>query len=284
VRVEAAAPASTVSMLDQGVILVGSKHKREQLNKLLANPAFSRVIIFSRTKHGADRVTRNLLIDGHLAAAIHGNKSQNARQAALKAFAGGRARILVATDIAARGIDVPNISHVINYELPDDCENYVHRIGRTARNGASGTAITLASPEERAKLREIERLIRRTLPVVGEHNAAGSSLGDEMPASLGRSRRPEIAPEGKRGRSHAGKHRVGGNKPAIPAERGLHAGPAREKSNGPAWWERETGDVGAGTGARSRAKPRWTNTRKKAARAERRGENRRRPAQSRAVG
>ncbi|MGN6103470.1 MAG: DEAD/DEAH box helicase, partial [Devosia sp.] len=168
VRVETAAPATTVPAIAQRVILAHTKAKRQALNTLLDDPALERVIIFSRTKHGADRVAKNLAIDGHEAAAIHGNKSQNARQAALKAFASGKARILVATDIAARGIDVPNITHVINYELPDDAENYVHRIGRTGRNGASGIAITLCNGEERAKLREVERLIRRTLPVSGD--------------------------------------------------------------------------------------------------------------------
>src|SRR3569623_927321 len=138
VRVEAQPPATTVGTIDQRVILSGSKRKRQVLNDLLADAALERVIIFSRTTHGADRVTKHLAIDGHEAAAIHGNKSQNARQAALKGFASGRVRILVATDIAARGSDVPNITHVINYELPDDAENYVHRIGRTARKGASG--------------------------------------------------------------------------------------------------------------------------------------------------
>src|SRR5690606_15107472 len=137
----------TVTAIEQRVIMAGSKQKRDELNTLLADPALSRDIIFSRTKHGAERVTKDLSIDGHHPAAIHGNKSQNARQAARKAFSPGRARILVATDIAARGIDVPNISHVINYELPDDPENYVHRIGRTARNGASGVAITLCGGE-----------------------------------------------------------------------------------------------------------------------------------------
>src|SRR5690606_33386865 len=154
VRVEASAPATTVVSIDQRVILAGSKQKRDELNKLLEDPALSRVIIFSRTKHGADRVTKNLSIDGHEAAAIHGNKSQNARQAALKAFSSGKARILVATDIAARGIDVPNISHVINYELPDDPENYVHRIGRPGRNGASGVAIPPCDEIGRASCRE----------------------------------------------------------------------------------------------------------------------------------
>ncbi len=138
VRVEANPAAQTVGTIDQRVILAGSKEKRGVLNELLEDEALSRVIIFSRTKHGADRVAKNLVIDGHEAAAIHGNKSNNARQAALKGFATGNVRILVATDIAARGIDVQNITHVINFELPDDPENYVHRIGRTARNGASG--------------------------------------------------------------------------------------------------------------------------------------------------
>src|SRR3569623_2005978 len=168
VRIEASAPATTVVKIEQKVILAGTKQKRDELNTLLKDPALERVIIFSRTKHGADKVAKNLAIDGHEAAAIHGNKSQNARQAALKAFSSGKARILVATDIAARGSDVPNITHVINYELPDDPENYVHRIGRTARNGASGVAITLMNGEERSKLRDVARLIRRTLPVTGE--------------------------------------------------------------------------------------------------------------------
>src|SRR5690606_42121996 len=130
---------------------------------------------------GAARGTKNLPPDGDQAAAIHGNRSQNARQAALKACSSGRARMLVATDIAARGIDVPNISHVINYELPDDPETYVHRIGRTGRNGATGTAITLVGGDERAKLREIERLIRRTLPLENAPKA-GEAEASEGPA------------------------------------------------------------------------------------------------------
>jgi len=170
VRVEAAPQGSTVVKIDQRVILAGSKAKRGVLNDLLADPAegMERVIVFARTKHGADRVAKNLAIDGHEAAAIHGNKSQNARQAALKGFSGGKVRILVATDIAARGIDVQGITHVVNYDLPDDAENYVHRIGRTGRNGATGIAITLCDGTERPKLREVEKLIRRTLPLSGD--------------------------------------------------------------------------------------------------------------------
>ncbi|MCS6758584.1 MAG: DEAD/DEAH box helicase [Candidatus Devosia euplotis] len=179
VRVDASVAGSAAVKIDQRVILSGAKAKRGVLNELLGNQEenMERVIIFSRTKHGADRVAKNLEIDGHRAAAIHGNKSQNARQAALKGFTNGDVRILVATDIAARGIDVPGITHVVNYELPDDPENYVHRIGRTGRNGASGYAITLCDGTERGKLRDVERLIRRTLPYTGDlHMANDTSI------------------------------------------------------------------------------------------------------------
>jgi ATP-dependent RNA helicase RhlE len=225
VRVEAQPPATTVGTIDQRVILSGSKQKREELNKLLADPALQRVIIFSRTKHGADRVAKNLAIDGHEAAAIHGNKSQNARQAALKGFASGKVRILVATDIAARGIDVPNITHVINYELPDDAENYVHRIGRTARNGASGFAITLCDGTERAKLRDVERLIRRTLPVSGEIKQQEMTPPKARTPHRGQGPKPDgqradgARPEGQRKQRNAGRHFSGAKKAAIADSR-----------------------------------------------------------------
>jgi ATP-dependent RNA helicase RhlE len=220
VRVEAQPPATTVGTIDQRVILSGSKQKREELNKLLADPALKRVIIFSRTKHGADRVAKHLAIDGHEAAAIHGNKSQNARQAALKGFASGAVRILVATDIAARGIDVPNITHVINYELPDDAENYVHRIGRTARNGASGFAITLCDGTERAKLRDVERLIRRTLPVTGEIKEPVMTPPKAKAPHRGQGPKPEGGrPNGQRPQRNAGRHFSGAKKAAINAGR-----------------------------------------------------------------
>ncbi len=231
IRVEAQPPATTVGTLDQRVILTGSKQKRDELNTLLADAALERVIIFSRTKHGADRVAKNLAIDGHEAAAIHGNKSQNARQAALKGFASGKVRILVATDIAARGIDVPNITHVINYELPDDAENYVHRIGRTARNGASGFAITLCDGTERSKLRDVERLIRRTLPTTGEiRESAGLQPKTKVPH---RGQGPRPAGETPR-KPRNGRHFSGARKAAITAQRGGRkpGGPQRSAAPG----------------------------------------------------
>ncbi len=235
VRVEASPPATTVGTIDQRVILSGSKQKRAELNTLLADPALKRVIIFSRTKHGADRVAKNLAIDGHEAAAIHGNKSQNARQAALKAFAAGQVRILVATDIAARGIDVPNITHVINYELPDDPENYVHRIGRTARNGASGFAITLCDGTERDKLRDVERLIRRTLPTTGEIKHPELTAPKARTPHRGQGPKPNVArPEGqKRKAGNAGRHFSGAKKAAIARGRSGGNGRPQGQARGP---------------------------------------------------
>ncbi|MFC0012824.1 DEAD/DEAH box helicase [Devosia nitrariae] len=238
-RVEAAPQGSTVVKIDQQVILSGTKAKRGVLNELLADEALEKVLIFARTKHGADRVTKNLSIDGHEAAAIHGNKSQNARQAALKGFASGNKRILVATDIAARGIDVPGITHVINYELPDDAENYVHRIGRTGRNGASGIAITLCDGTERTKLRDIERLIRRTLPVSGDLSLANTTGVKAAPAG---ERQPR--PQGERAQPH--------HQPSDAPR----AKPAKDKSQ----------------------KPRWTRTQKSAGKSRREGGRRERVA------
>jgi ATP-dependent RNA helicase RhlE len=152
--------ATTVELVDQGVLFVSSDRKRDALATLLGDPAFERVLVFTRTKHGADRVVRHLSAAGIEAIAIHGNKSQPQRERALAGFRGGGSRVLVATDIAARGIDVEGVSHVINFELPNVPEDYVHRIGRTARAGAAGVAISLCSDEERGYLRDIEKLTR----------------------------------------------------------------------------------------------------------------------------
>ncbi|MFC5385960.1 DEAD/DEAH box helicase [Aquamicrobium segne] len=172
VRVEVAPQGTTATEIKQGVILARLKQKRQILSKMLKDEETMRsVIVFARTKHGADRVTRDLERDGFEAAVIHGNKSQNARQKALNGFRDGSVRILVATDIAARGIDVPGISHVVNFDLPDEAESYVHRIGRTGRNGQDGTAITMVDPAENAKLKQVERIIRMKLPVLADHLA-----------------------------------------------------------------------------------------------------------------
>jgi ATP-dependent RNA helicase RhlE len=169
IRVEVAPQSTAAAEIVQGVVFARTKQKRQVLSTMLADEAMKSVIIFSRTKHGADRVTKDLERDGFKAAVIHGNKSQNARQKALNDFREGSVRILVATDIAARGIDVPGISHVVNFDLPDEAESYVHRIGRTGRNGMDGIAITLCDPSENSKLRQVERIIRTKLPIVADH-------------------------------------------------------------------------------------------------------------------
>jgi ATP-dependent RNA helicase RhlE len=163
IRVEVAPQATTVERIDQRVEPVDTAGKRARLAALLGEAGVGRTIVFARTKHGADRVAQNLAKDGLEAEVIHGNKAQNARQRALTAFRLGRVRVLVATDIVARGIDVPGVTHIINYDLPDEPEAYVHRIGRTGRNGAEGIAITLCAPDEVRKLRAVEKLIGTVL-------------------------------------------------------------------------------------------------------------------------
>ncbi|KAA9366429.1 DEAD/DEAH box helicase [Brucella sp. HL-2] len=166
VRVEVAPQGTTAAEITQVVHPVPTKDKRRLLSGLLSDQTLKSVIVFTRTKHGADAVVRHLERDGFNVAAIHGNKSQNARQRALNGFRDGSLRILVATDIAARGIDVPGISHVVNYDLPDEPETYVHRIGRTGRNGASGASITLYDQAtEDSKLRAVERVTRNKLTI-----------------------------------------------------------------------------------------------------------------------
>ena len=166
VKVVVAPAATTVEGVQQEVVFVPSDRKRDLLATLLRNPVFARVLVFTRTKHGADRVVRHLVTAGIDATAIHGNKSQPQRERALAGFRDGRTRVLVATDIAARGIDVDGVSHVINFELPNVPEDYVHRVGRTARAGAAGTAIAFCSDEERPYLRDIERRTRCSLRVI----------------------------------------------------------------------------------------------------------------------
>jgi ATP-dependent RNA helicase RhlE len=165
VMIEVTPEVVTVDKIDQHVFHVPSSVKRSLLLHLLADPAMSRVIVFTRTKHGANRVAGHLDKAGVPSAAIHGNKSQAARQKALESFRSGETRILVATDIAARGIDVDDISHVVNYELPVDAESYVHRIGRTARAGRSGVAYSFCDAAERGTLKDIERLTRKPIKV-----------------------------------------------------------------------------------------------------------------------
>jgi ATP-dependent RNA helicase RhlE len=168
VHVQVGLVATPVEQIQQCVYFVEPQHKPRLLAHYLETTPFTRTLVFARTKHGADKIVKHLTRSGVRAAAIHGNKSQNVRQRTLDAFKSTRPPVLIATDIAARGLDVEGVSHVINYDMPAVPEIYVHRIGRTARAGASGSATSFCSREERDQLRQIERLMRRTIPV--EHN------------------------------------------------------------------------------------------------------------------
>jgi ATP-dependent RNA helicase RhlE len=187
-KVAVAPAASTAEGVEQRIVHLQASAKPAALAEILRSEAVERALVFTRTKHGADRVTRTLVKSGIGAEAIHGNKSQNQRGRVLAAFRDGRLRVLVATDIAARGIDVDGITHVINYDLPNVPESYVHRIGRTARAGAAGEAISLCSAEELPHLRAIEKLIRMAIPA------------DPLRA------RPAPAPQ-PRGKAESRKHR-----------------------------------------------------------------------------
>ena len=174
VRIEIAPAATPAERVEQSIYRIAKSQKSELLKQLLENTAFNRLLVFTRTKYGADKVARQINRVGFDAAAIHGNKTQANRKRTLDRFRSGQTPILVATDVAARGIDIDDVSHVINYDLPNDPETYVHRIGRTGRAGASGIAISFCSPDESSYLRSIERLTKVSLQVL-EHEILDTS-------------------------------------------------------------------------------------------------------------
>jgi ATP-dependent RNA helicase RhlE len=197
-KVEVTPVSSTAQTIAQSLYYVGKGDKKSLLNHLLQDQAIETALVFTRTKHGADKVQKDLSRAGITAEAIHGNKSQNARQRALHNFKTRQTRVLVATDIAARGIDVDNLSHVINFDLPNIPETYVHRIGRTGRAGANGIAISFCDAEEREFLRDINKLIGKTVPVITEHPfsmnapAAHQPRSFQRPSPVQQSRRPQL--------------------------------------------------------------------------------------------
>jgi ATP-dependent RNA helicase RhlE len=169
VKVTVTPVSSTVNTIKQSLYFVDKNNKKNLLLHILNNKEIVSALIFTRTKHGADKIVRELTNAKITSQAIHGNKSQNNRQMALNNFKNGLIRVLVATDIAARGIDIDELSHVFNYDLPNIAETYVHRIGRTGRAGLEGTAISFCDYDERAFLKDIERLIGKTIPEVKNH-------------------------------------------------------------------------------------------------------------------
>ena len=212
-RVAVTPQATTVERISQRVILTEKASKQSLLAELLKSEPVERVLVFTRTKHGADKVVRGLQKAGFAAEAIHGNKSQNQRERVLTAFRNGKLRTLIATDIAARGIDVDGVSHVFNFDLPSIPESYVHRIGRTARAGADGVAISFCDHEERAYLRDIERLIRMAIPSTDRRTGGRSKPQPAQHAANHQNGRP-------RHRGNGQKHRANGCK-------GQHGWPSR---------------------------------------------------------
>ncbi|GEO06821.1 DEAD/DEAH box family ATP-dependent RNA helicase [Adhaeribacter aerolatus] len=192
-KVEVTPVSSTAETIKQAVYFVEKNNKRKLLNHVLEDRKIETALVFTRTKHGADRVAKDLNNAGIQAEAIHGNKSQNARQRALTNFKSRTTRVLVATDIAARGIDVEELTHVINFELPNVPETYVHRIGRTGRAGASGIALSFCDAEEKPYLRDIHKLISKNIPVVEDHPYHFTSIGHaEIVASSAEKNRAEV--------------------------------------------------------------------------------------------
>lgn len=189
VKVSVTPQASTVDRIDQRVLFVDRENKSALLESVLQCDTISRALVFSRTKHGANRIVKNLGKAQIKADAIHGNKSQAARMDALRKFKTGKVRVLVATDIASRGLDVEGITHVINYELPNEAESYVHRVGRTARAGAVGIALSFCDAGEKGYLGNIERTINKTVTVVADHPFHSESIAARPKRGSGNSNR-----------------------------------------------------------------------------------------------
>jgi ATP-dependent RNA helicase RhlE len=219
VLVEVARQNDTAEGIQQCLYAVEKSKKTSFLTQLIRKEKWSRVLVFTRTKHGANRLTKQLVANGIHAAAIHGQKSQNARTKALADFKNNKLVVLVATDIAARGLDIDKLPHVVNYELPDDAENYVHRIGRTGRAGCTGEAISLVSREEVKVLKAIERMIRKTIPVKVAEGMTPISLQESTPrpsqhkpsrapGRYPRSGKPSASRNNRR-RRHSGRASVG---------------------------------------------------------------------------
>jgi ATP-dependent RNA helicase RhlE len=244
VRVAVSTVASAAPKIEQSVYMVGRQQKQALLHHLIDEHEITRTLVFTRTKHGADKVARRLNRAGIAADAIHGNKSQNQRQRALDGFRRGKCRVLVATDVAARGLDIDDVSHVFNFDLPVEPEAYVHRIGRTGRAGAAGAAIAFCDNEERSLLRGIERLTGKkidavkelpTLPKLAPADAEGA---DDQPRPAHRSPAPRP--------THTGGHSTNKPRRAAGPNSRPRGGPGQTTRTGPATDGRQRQGRGAG--------------------------------------
>jgi len=249
VRIEVAPVEATAALVEQGVYFVEKSKKPELLLHFLEHTSITRTLIFTRTKHGADRVTKFLVREGYRAEAIHGDKSQGQRQRALANFKADKTPILVATDIAARGLDVDNISHVVNFDVPHEPETYVHRIGRTGRAGATGDAVSFCMYEERSYFAQIERLMNKQVKVIEDN-----PFKDHAPPPKAKSH------HGSGGsKPHYGKPRS--PKPSHARSHSHGKGSGGEKKQSHAKTQASHGNVGgagAGAGARPTTKKKWS--------------------------
>jgi ATP-dependent RNA helicase RhlE len=227
-KVEVTPVSSTADTIEQALYFVEKEDKRKLLAHILDDKSVKSALVFARTKHGADKVVKDLLKGGFKAEAIHGNKSQNARQRALSNFKSGETRVLVATDIAARGIDVDELSHVINYELPNIPETYVHRIGRTGRAGHDGIALSFCDTEETEYLRDIHKLIGKQVPVINDHPyALDMATATILPSPAQRQGQGRNG-----GNRQGGGNRNGNSRSATPSNNGGQPRSTSERSSG----------------------------------------------------
>lgn len=240
IRIETARAGRPADRVKQSVHFVGKPNKTDLLKKCLSERPDDLSLVFSRTKHGAEKLMKQLVAAGLPAASIHGNKNQSQRERAIKAFRNGKTRVLVATDVAARGIDIPGVSHVYNFDLPEVAENYVHRIGRTARADAEGKAIAFCSPEEIGLLRAVEKLMRAGIEVV-----SGEAPADERGAASSRRGRTfsRKGPKRRGAQSHSGQ---GGKKQKAASAKGAGVGDdhAKKKEQGGSYSNAQPGKTG----------------------------------------
>jgi ATP-dependent RNA helicase RhlE len=251
IKVQVAPPGKPIEKIVQGVHYIPNGDKAKLLETYLKKHEGEQALVFGRTKHGSEKLYKLLLSWGFKAGSIHGNKSQNQRDKTLAEFREGTMQVLVATDVAARGIDIPGVRHVYNYDMPNVPENYVHRIGRTARAGAEGTAVAFCAPAEMSELQAVEKLLKKPIPIIGGAPWSASAVAaDPKPAQRG-GQRPSHAPRAQQGKPSQGKPM--GAKPAAKAQPRPAAKPAAAAARPAAAPRRAEG------GKLSRGPQRWTS-------------------------
>lgn len=259
-RVQVAPPGKAADKITQSVHFLDKAAKPAKLREILSRDPDALTLVFARTKHGAEKLMKGLVADGYNAASIHGNKSQNQRDRAIKGFRNGKVTVLVATDVAARGIDIPGVACVVNYELPEVPDNYVHRIGRTARAGREGEAVAFCAPEETGLLAQIQKLMKLEIPVASGEVPVVQITSDRRTSRRGRKNSPPDTRRKKPGSGQAsasrGKHPGGNSQDNTSSAKKPHRG----KSTGAAPGKKPAGKKPAGPKTTAGTKPKSANT------------------------